>query len=285
MSSASAIALPATGGFTEASFQAFLKGRDEPSWLVARRREAFAPFQALPWPTARDEEWRRTDIRALKLDAFAPGRGSEPARKTSRPSSRSGRRLSAHYATGIAQVNGGPFAAATRRGWAARSSSTWRRAVRSHPELLDRYLLTEAVTPPADASPPCTRRSGPAGRCSTCPKGVKVEAPLFSLVGLTREGRVDIDHTLSCSRKGPRPRSSARRPDATAARRRRLHAGAVEVFVGRGAKLRFVNIQNWDDGTWHFSRERAIVGPRRRAAVDRRRTRLAARQGQPGGRR
>src|SRR4029077_20289689 len=33
------------------------------------------------------------------------------------------------------------------------------------------------------------------------------------------------------------------------------------IFVGRGAKLRFVNLQNWDLGTWHFSRERAILGP------------------------
>jgi Fe-S cluster assembly protein SufD len=40
-----------------------------------------------------------------------------------------------------------------------------------------------------------------------------------------------------------------------------LHVGAVELFVGRGAKLRFVNIQNWDANTWHFSRERALVGP------------------------
>jgi Fe-S cluster assembly protein SufD len=39
-----------------------------------------------------------------------------------------------------------------------------------------------------------------------------------------------------------------------------LHIGGVELILRRGAKLRFVNIQNWDDQTWHFSRERAIVG-------------------------
>ncbi len=38
---------------------------------VERRREAFARFQAFAWPSARDEEWRRTDIRGLRLDAFA----------------------------------------------------------------------------------------------------------------------------------------------------------------------------------------------------------------------
>ena len=41
--------------------------RDEPSWLIGRRREAFARFQAFAWPNPRDEEWRRTDIRALRL--------------------------------------------------------------------------------------------------------------------------------------------------------------------------------------------------------------------------
>ena len=39
-----------------------------------------------------------------------------------------------------------------------------------------------------------------------------------------------------------------------------LHVGALEVFVAQGARLRLVNIQNWDENTWHFSRERAIVG-------------------------
>ena len=39
-----------------------------------------------------------------------------------------------------------------------------------------------------------------------------------------------------------------------------MHSGAVELFVGKGAKLRFVNVQNWDASTWHFSRERALVG-------------------------
>ena len=116
------------------------------------------------------------------------------------------------------------------------------------------------------------------------PKGVKLEAPLFSLVGLAKRGRVDMDHTLIVLEEGAeatlvRETASRDRDDAPA-----LHAGAVEIFVGRGAKLRFVNLQNWDAGTWHFSRERAIVGPDAVAAVDRRRPRLAAGQGQSGSR-
>ncbi|MHC5541047.1 Fe-S cluster assembly protein SufD, partial [Singulisphaera rosea] len=59
-------------GFNQATFDRFLKGRDEPKWLQDRRRQAFSIFQAMAWPTSRDEEWRRTDIRALKLDNFSP---------------------------------------------------------------------------------------------------------------------------------------------------------------------------------------------------------------------
>ena len=80
MSSASGTITPTTGGFTEDAFHRFMKGRDEPAWLVERRRQdAFVRFQAFPWPSAREEEWRRTDIRGLKLDAFAPPAAEEPS--------------------------------------------------------------------------------------------------------------------------------------------------------------------------------------------------------------
>src|SRR5262245_59933760 len=96
----------ATGGFGETSFEAFLKGRDEPSWLRQRRREAFATFLSSPWPTARDEEWRRTDIRALKLDAFAPPPPQTPAADDVASLGPVWDSLNATYGAGIAQVNG-----------------------------------------------------------------------------------------------------------------------------------------------------------------------------------
>ena len=88
MSSSTSATMHATGGFTEETFEAFLRERDEPAWLIERRREAFARFQAFAWPSARDEEWRRTDIRGLRLDAFAP----PAARRAERRSPRRARR-------------------------------------------------------------------------------------------------------------------------------------------------------------------------------------------------
>src|SRR6478735_5468669 len=102
MSSASTTSSPpARAGFDEAKLQAFLSERDEPAWLRQRRRDAFATFLAAPWPTARDEEWRRTDIRSLKLDAFAPSSRQEPAAADVASIEPLWQSLSASYGTGI----------------------------------------------------------------------------------------------------------------------------------------------------------------------------------------
>jgi Fe-S cluster assembly protein SufD len=263
MSSASATTPPpATGGFTEATFEAFLKARDEPSWLTDRRRDAFAQFLVAPWPTLRDEEWRRTDIRPLKLTAFEPPAPREPSAEARAALEPAWNALSGHYATGIAQVD----AAVARIADAGKLPAgallvDLATAAKQHPQLLERYLLTDAVRPGEDVFSALHAAFWTGGTLLYVSKGVRAEVPLFSLVGLSAEGAVEMNHTLVVLEEG----AEATLVQETAGRGRgdapALHVGAVELFVGRGARLRFVNIQNWDAGTWHFSRERALVGP------------------------
>jgi len=263
MSSASVTTSPpTTGGFSEATFEAFLEGRDEPSWLQARRREAFTQFKAAPWPTLRDEEWRRTDIRPLKLDTFAPPALHTPSATATQALAPAFEALGRLYGTGLAQIDAVP----TRPADEAKLPPgvifiDLARAVRDQPNLLERFLLTEAVKPGQDIFAALHAAFWTGGTLLYVPKGVKVEAPLFSLVGLSAEGRVDLNHTLVILEEGAevslvQETASPGRGGAPA-----LHVGAVELILGRGSRLRFVNIQNWDAGTWHFSRERALIGP------------------------
>jgi Fe-S cluster assembly protein SufD len=39
-----------------------------------------------------------------------------------------------------------------------------------------------------------------------------------------------------------------------------LHCGCVELLLGPAARLRYVNLQNWGDGVWHFAHQKALVG-------------------------
>jgi Fe-S cluster assembly protein SufD len=261
MSSASAITpSPATGGFTEASFEAFLKTRDEPTWLLDRRRQAFEAFSGMSLPSSRDEEWRRTDIRGLKLANFAPPTASEPSGEDRSALAPAWEALAAHYATGLEHVNTSPTRSADPAKLGGAILVDLATAAKDYPELLERYFLTDAVSPLADAFSALHAAFWTGGTLLYVPKGVKVEAPLFTLVGLANAGRVDLDHTLVVLEDGSeatlvRETASVGRGDAPA-----LHAGAVELFVGNGANLQFVNVQNWDASTWHFSREQAVVG-------------------------
>jgi Fe-S cluster assembly protein SufD len=247
-------------GFTEETFKAFLRDRDEPSWLTERRREAFARFQASAWPSARDEEWRRTDIRGFKLEGFGPPSLEQPTVAARESFDDQWNALSLHYATGIEHING----SLVREPEPARLGGAvfvdLNRAVKDYPELLKRYLLTEAVTPAADVFAALHSAFWTSGTLLYVPKGVALEAPLFELIGLAQEGRVDLSHTLIVLEDGAQAtlvRESAGRGEGVL---QALHVGAVEVFLAQGARLRLVNIQNWDEGTWHFSRERALVG-------------------------
>jgi Fe-S cluster assembly protein SufD len=263
MSSRSAsgtLVTPSSSGFTEETFQAFLRERDEPAWLLDRRREGFARFQAFAWPSARDEEWRRTDIRALRLDAFKPPAVGEPSAAARAALHPAWEASSAHYPTGIEHINGALASAPDPARCSGAVFADLDRAVNDHPELVRRYLLTEAVTPSADIFTALHAAFWTSGTLLYVPKGVKIEAPLFSLIGLAGEGRVDLSHTLVVLEEGAEAtlvRESAGRGETTSPA---LHVGAVEVFLAQGARLRLVNIQDWDHATWHFSRERALVG-------------------------
>ncbi len=220
-SSASGTITPTTGGFTEDAFHRFMKGRDEPAWLVERREDAFAQFQAFPWPSAREEEWRRTDIRGLKLDAFAPPSADGPNAEARASFDEPWRALSEHYATGIAHING----ALAREPDPARLGGAvlvdLNRAVKHYPEILERYLLTQAVT----AGRRHLRRA-PLGVLdewfvALCAQGGQARGPAVQPDRAGAGGSVDLSHTLVVLEDGAEATLVRETTGAGAARHRR----------------------------------------------------------------
>jgi Fe-S cluster assembly protein SufD len=90
------------------------------------------------------------------------------------------------------------------------------------------------------------------------PKGVAIDEPLHMLTGLS-DGATDLGHTLVVLEDGAEATLMAE----TASESETvggLHCGAIELVVGAGAKLRYVNLQNWGTGVWHFAHQKAVVG-------------------------
>jgi len=251
---------PSAGGFTEAAFDAFLKGRDEPAWLLERRKEAFERFKALPMPTLKDEEWRRTDLRALKLDQFGPPEPHEPSaagRDALKPAYQS---LDSLYGTGFARIDSVATGRADPSKLGPAVFVDLNTAVKEHEDQVRDHLMTEAYQTDADAFAALHAAFWTGGAFLYVPKGAKVEVPLFHLIGLSEEGRADLSHTLIVLEEGAEATFVQETASGDRQKAPGLHVGGVELILRRAARLRFVNIQNWDGSTWHFSRERAVVG-------------------------
>jgi Fe-S cluster assembly protein SufD len=90
------------------------------------------------------------------------------------------------------------------------------------------------------------------------PRGVQVEQPLHSIVWTPGAGLAHFSHLLIYLEEG----ASLTYVHETASpddEEPSLHGGIVEIHVGAGANLRFVELQSLGRGVWNFTHERARV--------------------------
>ena len=251
-----AVATSSKTGFHEEAFGEFLKALDEPDWLIQARREAWQQFDQLPLPSGRDEEWMRTDIRTFKLDRF--GLPGSPSPDTAPPPALldvgvdlGGQTLVVDSFTREQQL---------AEKWRAQgvlfgSLST---LAREHSDLLQAAFRRRIVDPHADKFAALNAACWHGGTLLYVPRGVRVEEPLHLFSVLSHE-QVDLAKTLVILDEGAEAtllaETASTSPDGGG-----LHCGSVELSVGAGAHLRYVNLQNWGDRVWHFAHQRAAVG-------------------------
>ncbi|MEC8781543.1 MAG: Fe-S cluster assembly protein SufD [Planctomycetota bacterium] len=239
--------------FTVDGFQQLLDRRGDPDWVVEARREAWAAFEAMEWPSRTSEEWMRTDLRLFHLDRFQLDAGEEPPE------------------TPPSVLNQGVDVGGQAVSWNGATHSEWvyedlaakgvvfcslNRAVQEHSELVRPYLMNRAFESRYDRFAALHAAWWNSGSFLYVPRGVVVEQPLHLVSGLS--GGADLGHTLVVLDEGAEAtvlsESLSPEPKATG-----LHCGGVELLVGKGANLRFVNLQDWGTGVWHFAQQKALV--------------------------
>ncbi|MBQ2318009.1 MAG: Fe-S cluster assembly protein SufB [Lachnospiraceae bacterium] len=90
------------------------------------------------------------------------------------------------------------------------------------------------------------------------PPGVKVEIPLQSYFRLNAAGAGQFEHTLIIVDEGADLHfiEGCSAPKYNVAN---LHAGCVELYVGKNAKLRYSTIENWSKNMYNLNTKRARV--------------------------
>lgn len=90
------------------------------------------------------------------------------------------------------------------------------------------------------------------------PRNVQVSQPLHSVLWAPGTGLANFSHVIVWLEEGASLTyvHEAASPSESG---QALHAGIVEISVGQGANLRFVELQSWGEHVWNFSHERARV--------------------------
>ena len=241
--------------FDEQGFRTFLDSRDEPAWLTELRASSWQTFQQLEWPNRRQEEWNRTDIRLFKLDAYGlpGGRGGVDAElpeaelgrgvelgglSTTWNSRPAGSRLDPQYA---------------EQGVLFGSLDT---SLAEHGDLLRPYFQ-RALDPRYDRFAALHAACWSGGHLLYVPRGVVVQQPLLALSTMG-EGGIDFGRTLIVLDEGAEATVMSESASCHASDRG-LHCGGVELHVAPGARLRYINLQDWGHGVWHFAHQRALL--------------------------
>ena len=251
-----ATAIAATG-FTQDAFDAVLAAREEPAWLTDIRRQAWQRFLELPMPSSHDEEWMRTDIRFFKLNRFglpdpAPhDRPEIPHALLAAGVDLGGRTVSVDSRAALREL--APDLA--KRGVLFGSLG---QLVVEHGDRLRPFFERRVVDPFKDKFSALNAACWSSGSLLYVPKGVRIEQPLHTLSAISG-GSVDLDKILVILEPG----AEATLLSETASTGREgggLHCGSIELIVEQGARLRYVNLQNWGHEVWHFSHQKAHVG-------------------------
>ena len=260
---------PQMEGFSREAVMALSRAKGEPDWVLEARLAAWEIYEATPMPTQRDEEWRRTSLRALKLDRvrpFAPpaGNGGMVSSLDQVPlAARAGLEGDGNEGgrAGLLVQHNSEVLYRTLDGGVAAQGVIFTgldEAVREHPELVRRYFMTEAVTAGHDKFSALHGAFWSGGTFLYVPRNVAVELPLQARIYADADAPAIFAHTLVVAEAGAAVSFIDEFVSPTG-EGQGFSNGAVELYTGAGARIRYFSVQDWGRHVYHFNTQRVVA--------------------------
>jgi Fe-S cluster assembly protein SufD len=228
--------------------------KGEPAWLKEKRLEAWRAFEKTPMPTLRDEAWRYTDISDVRIEDFVPYAPSPDASSEQDLPDAVQALIREGEENSALLVQHNSESAYTRvdeellqKGVVFTDLHT---ALLEHEDLIKEKLFG-LVPLDYDKFAALSAAVFSGGSFLYVPRGVQVEVPIQSYRWLDVVGSI-MPRTLVVVEEG----ASVTYIDEYASADGEEPAfsnGAVELYVGEGANLRYVSLQNWERNVLHFN--------------------------------
>jgi Fe-S cluster assembly protein SufD len=202
------------------------------------RAQLLERYQALPFPTTSDEHWRFTDLKGFDPDSFSAN-GAKTVERTGSMLDVETAAL-AHVSEAGIEIERAP------------EGVVFEPLTEKH-ELLGTLVGTDEKFAAHNAA------EWKHGLLVRVPAGVELQQPLYVRVTSSVPEAALFWRVLVVAEEGSR--FSFIEEHASAAPDLPGYSNVVaELFVGDGAKLEYVSIQNLSQETWHFASHRATVG-------------------------
>ncbi|MGH2456191.1 MAG: Fe-S cluster assembly protein SufD [Candidatus Limnocylindria bacterium] len=201
----------------------------EPDWLHELRAGWWRRVEATPEPTGQEEEWRRTSLAGLPRQA--PLLLQAPAVRCALDDDLA--------AAGVVFAD-------------------LRDAVRDHPDLVRRHLGRRETLPPHARFWALAHAAWTGGTFLYVPRGVTVDRPLVASAQLPA-GEVawfPVSLVVAEEDSSVTLLEQVSSPDGSAA----WYGGVADLVIGRGARVRYANLQHLGDAVWNVGAQRVEVG-------------------------
>jgi Fe-S cluster assembly protein SufB len=131
-------------------------------------------------------------------------------------------------------------------------------ALEKYPDMVREHFMTKCV-PVTDHK--FTMLHGAVWSGGTfiyVPKGVKVELPLQAYFRMNKARSAQFEHTLIIADEGSEITyiEGCSAPQYTESS---LHAGCVELWVKKHAKVKYISVENWSKNTYNLNTKKALV--------------------------
>src|SRR5918993_227151 len=202
-------------GVSVETIKALSAFKDEPAWLTEKRLEAWRTFEKTPMPTLRDEAWRYTDVSDVRVEDFLP------------------------YAPSPDAASEGDLPEAVQK------------LLEEGEENSALLVQHNSETAYSRVDDEVSAKGVVFTDLHTALREVDVEVPIQSYRWLDVVGSI-MPRTLVVVEEGASVTyideyASASAEDPA------FSNGAVELYVGQGANLRYVSLQNWERNVLHFN--------------------------------
>ena len=235
------------------------ESQDLPAVLASYRKQAWEVYQGLPFPTLKDEAWRRTSLVDFDFGSLSLANGRSERQDLTIP-------LGSLISAEVLDEN--PYALLrssdcqifhaedlNKEGVVFTSLSD---AAQNHPQLLEK-ILGKVVSPDEGIFAAAAGAFSREGIFIYVPKGVQVEEPLFGIAAAPGKGTAHFFQTLIYLEEGASLNYLQETLSAADQTGPSLAGENLEIYVGPSAKLQVTELQNYGREVWSFGHKKALV--------------------------